>query len=104
MPTMNKIGKHNTKVWGDGMSIIVSLYSTEIVRIFPDSIYLNTGGHYTNTTKTRMNQVSNYFNLGYHVYQKKGQWYAEYNNYTYPFSVQGRCIITNEVDQGVTNG
>ena len=37
---------------------------------------LNSGGHRTLTTKTRMNQVSKEYNLGYHVFQKNHDWFV----------------------------
>ena len=38
-------------------------------------IKLNTGGYATVTTKRRMNQFAKMFDLGFSVYQQKGQWY-----------------------------
>ena len=48
--------------------------------------YLNTGGWFTNTTKTRMQQVSHQFNLGYNVFQKDGSWFVDYKGIEKPFS------------------
>jgi hypothetical protein len=39
----------------------------------------------TVTTKRRMNQVSNQFDLGYTVYQKDHKWYCDYKNKVYKF-------------------
>jgi hypothetical protein len=45
-------------------------------------VILNTDGWKTPTTKTRMNQASAQYGLGYHVYQKAGQWYIQLDNGT----------------------
>jgi hypothetical protein len=60
-----KTGKDNlrTQVW---------YHSTCVVEFDKDVIKLCTGGWRTATTKTRMNQASNQFGLGYSVYQKRG--------------------------------
>lgn len=50
-----------------------------------ESITLDTGGWSTVTTKLRMNQTSNHFGLGFHVYQKNHEWYVDYRGVTYPF-------------------
>lgn len=92
MPQMTRIGKHNTKIIRQGLETIVKLYATPVVTICPEQVILNTGGWETQTTKTRMNQASNQFQLHYHVYQKQGVWYVHYNNQTHPF--QGNtCIL-----------
>ncbi len=100
MPTMNKIGKHKTKVWGDGEHIFVKYWNTIVVTVCPDQIILDTGGFYTNTTRVRMNQSSKYFNLGFDVSVSKGSWYAKFNKGIYPFD-KGKCIITAK---GATDG
>lgn len=37
-------------------------------------VELNTGGFFTKTTKKRMNQFAEMFNLPYRVFQHKGDW------------------------------
>lgn len=39
-------------------------------------VRLNTGGYFTKTTKKRMNQFAEMFNLGFRVVQDKGNWYV----------------------------
>lgn len=39
-------------------------------------IRLNTGGYFTKTTKKRMNQFAEMFDLPFRVYQQSGQWYV----------------------------
>ena len=65
--------------------ISVVYHNTLVVEATPDYITLNTGGWFTATTRTRMNQASNQFDLGYGVYQKKGKWFVDYQGNTYPF-------------------
>ena len=72
------IGKQNTTVVRrDDGSVVVTLHSTEIVQITPEGVVvLDSGGHLTNVTKTRMNQVAEEFNLNFSVYQDKHNWYV----------------------------
>jgi len=63
----------------------VQYHQTKLVRWNPDQIMLDSAGWYTPTTKTRLNQASNSFGLGYRVYQKAGSWYVEYKGETLPF-------------------
>ena len=69
----------------------VRLYDTIIVRRFNGKITLrkwktNNGDVVQSaTTKTRMNQISGDFDLGYEVYQSKGDWYVKYNGSVTPF-------------------
>jgi hypothetical protein len=86
MPQQYKIGKYNTTVRMEDNTTIVTLYNTDIVKVSYDSIILNTGGWDTPTTKTRMNQTSNQFNLGFRVYQKNYSWFVDYNGETLQFS------------------
>lgn len=42
-------------------------------------VRLNTGGYFTKTTKKRMNQFAEMFNLGFRVYQEVGEWFVQCN-------------------------
>lgn len=57
----------NTQVW---------YHNTCVVEFNPERIRLYAGRWKTATTKLRMNQASNQFMLGYHVYQEKHGWYV----------------------------
>lgn len=92
MSQMTRIGKGNTKIIRQGLEITVKLYATPVVTLCPEQIVLNTGGWETATTKTRMNQTAHQYNLGYHVYQKQGQWYVNYHNQTHLFQ-SNTCIL-----------
>ena len=90
----NKVGKLATVITKgvmcvDGVVIdscmVCTYHSTDVVKWNDKHIRLYTGGWKTVTTKTRMNQVSNQFGLGYSVYQRKGKWYVDYNGVTQQF-------------------
>ncbi len=78
MAQQHRIGKGNTSVRGDGKTMVVRFHNTDVVKFSPKTITLNTGGWETATTKTRMNQASNQFGLGYTVTQKDFSWYVHY--------------------------
>lgn len=81
MARQDRIGRHRTVVYftnvaGEGHTI-VRYHETPVVIVTPTKIILNTGGWFTSTTKSRMNQASNQWGLGYKVYQKDYQWYVD---------------------------
>ena len=83
MPQMQTVSKNNTVIYkGHDNMIVVKLHQTEVVRFNDKKIILNSGGWQTVTTKTRMNQASNQFGLGYYVYQKDHEWFVDYNGCT----------------------
>lgn len=52
-------------------------HDTCVVEWTKDNIVLRTGGYYTLTTKTRMNECSSeYFNHLFTVFQSKGDWFV----------------------------
>lgn len=77
MSQQQRLGTHATTVRTNSADdIIVRYQQTDVVRVSSTLIYLDTGGWFTNTTKTRMNQAANQYNLGFHVYAKKGKWFV----------------------------
>jgi hypothetical protein len=78
MAQTNQIGTHKTSVFTENGYTCVVYHSTAVVKFNDREIILNTGGYQTATTKMRMNQASNQFDLGFRVFQKKHQWYIEY--------------------------
>ena len=80
-----KIGKVNTKVYNKNGFFCVKYHSTEIIKFNKDMIILNSGGWYTNTTKNRINQTCNQYDLCLNVFQKAYDWFVEYNNKIIPF-------------------
>jgi hypothetical protein len=87
MGQQTTISRYQTKVWTTGTLTTVRLYETNVVSFFHDGILpfqvyhrdavvLNSGGWRTVTTKSRMNQASNQYDLGYQVYQHNFQWFV----------------------------
>ena len=64
----------------------VIYYETAIVRFDDREIQLNTGGWWTATTMSRMNQVSRNFDLGFRVHAKNNTWFVDYRDTTFRFS------------------
>ncbi len=75
-----------TDIFTDGNGFIaVSYHGTKVVRFSPEQVVLNSGGWQTNTTRLRMNQASNQFNLGFRVMQRNREWLVEWRDETLPF-------------------
>ena len=88
MAQQHKVGSVHTAIQRsrDGITRIV-YHSTAVVEIAPDgSVTLDSGGWRTSTTKTRINQASNQFALGFQVYAKAGSWYVHFDGRDLPFS------------------
>lgn len=64
----------------------VFYHGTCVVEFDSMRITLRTGGWRSATTKTRMNQAANQFDLGYHVYQKDHDWYVSRENTVLEFN------------------
>ena len=74
-----------------GEVTIVTLHSTDIVKFkqvggFIENISLDTGGYNTVKTRRRMNEVSQAYGLGFHVYQKKHKLYVAYRGLDHEFT------------------
>ena len=80
------IGTHKTEVLTENGVTYVKYHNTRVVAFSENAITLDTGGWFTPTTKTRMNQTSGAFGLGFRVYQKNYEWFADYNGKTYEFT------------------
>jgi hypothetical protein len=85
MTKITQLGKHATVVLKNDKTTSVIYHETPVVKFNNYKITLNSGGYKTATTKTRMNQASNEFDLGFRVYQQQKKWYVEYNNQTLNF-------------------
>lgn len=72
------------------MSVIY--HNTLVVDVTPERIVLDSGGWQTSTTKTRMNQASRQFDLGYQVYAKARKWLVDFKGQTFEF-VRGMELI-----------
>lgn len=74
MAQQNRVGTTATTVIGGRSSLSVIYHETEVVRVQDGKITLNSGGWKTATTKTRMNQATQQFDLNFHVHTKRGSW------------------------------
>lgn len=86
MTNQLKLGSGNTTISNANNQTIITFWNTVIVTFDAEKIILNTGGYFTATTKTRMNQAGNQFNLGYSVYQEKYTWFCTFKGETKPFN------------------
>lgn len=87
MAQQTRISRNNTVVRSDGSATVVTLHGTDIVSVMPSgSIRLCTGGYFTATTKTRMNQVAYEMGLGYKVFAKDRKWFVEWQGEVLPFT------------------
>ena len=64
----------------------VKYHNTDVVKFNKDRIILNSGNWHTATTKARMNQTSNQFDLKYQVYQENFAWFVDFNGETLEFN------------------
>ena len=78
MARTDRIGQHKTTVSTDNGITSVVYHSTPVVKIDWENriVTLNSGGWNTVTTKLRINQAANQFNLPYYVYQKDWEWFV----------------------------
>lgn len=84
----------NTTVANDASrGTIVTLHNTQIVVFDGSMIQLDTGGLKTKTTKNRMNQTSDLFDLGFSVYQEKKEWFVDFKGDTIPFEEDTLTLI-----------
>tara|TARA_R110000764_G_scaffold198967_1_gene284341 strand:+ start:431 stop:724 length:294 start_codon:yes stop_codon:yes gene_type:complete len=86
MSRMDKLSNYKT-VWNQtdlGGSVIYT--KTAIVKWDKKTIQLNSYGWESVTTKRKMNQASNQFNLNYTVFQKNFDWFVtQPNGETIPY-------------------
>ncbi len=68
-----------------GDNIIITLHGTDVVRVTPNKVTLNTGGWSTPTTVKWMNKASTEYGLGYKVHKKGGKLYATIRGQVAPF-------------------
>jgi hypothetical protein len=85
MTQLNHVSQNNTVVYYDGDHVVIKLHYTEVVKFNHTEIILNSGCYETATTKTRMNQASNQYGLGFKVYQEDFIWYVKYRDFIVEF-------------------
>lgn len=86
MAQLERVGRHATTVSTDDNYTRIVYHGTTVVKFNASKIILDSGGWTTQTTKTRMNQASSQYNLGFHVYQKDYEWFVEYKGQTLDFT------------------
>ena len=80
MAQMQTVGTHKTNIVTlEGLTSVI-YHNTAVVQFNRDKIILNSDGWETVTTKTRMNQASNQYGLGFEVYQVNYSWYVDYRD------------------------
>ena len=85
MSQTHTVGTHKTSIVQlEGLTSVV-YHNTPVVQFNSDEIVLDSGGWDTRTTKTRMNQASNQYGLGFEVFKVNYSWYVEYKGETIPF-------------------
>lgn len=84
-PMTQQIGTVATAVFTEDGYTKVVYHDTIVVKFNDNVIELNSNGYRTVTTKVRMNQASNQFDLGYRVYQKNHVWFIDYLGKTQKF-------------------
>ena len=83
-----QIGQYKTVVLADDGKTKVVYYVTAVVTFDKDAIILDTGGWWTRSTKTRMNQASRQFDLGYQVHQVLNIWVITFRRDSHPFDTE----------------
>ena len=85
MSQTRTVGITATKIYSDNEHTCIKYHHTNVVKFNEREIILNSNGYRTLTTKTRMNQASNQYNLGYNVYQQDFEWFISYRGLILPF-------------------
>ena len=94
MAQQHKLGTTATTVKTvDGVTY-VTYHETDVVEFDRDKITLNSNGWRTHTTKTRMNQASNRFGLGFTVFQRDYAWFVNFGGKIHDFK-DGIILHTN---------
>lgn len=86
MSQLQKVGTVHTTVFNSLGSTYVRYHNTDVVRFNDSEITLKTNGWYTQTTKNRMNQAANQYNLGFSVSQRDWKWYVMTPDGEIPFT------------------
>jgi len=81
-----KLGKRATTLFTEDGFHKVIYHDTCVIKWSESEIVLDSGGWNTLTTKTRINQASNQFDLGVRVSQKDFEWFVEFKGQTLEFN------------------
>jgi hypothetical protein len=80
-----KVSGRATTTYANERGTHIRYHATEVVSFNAKQITLRTDGYFTLTTRTRMNQASNQYGLGYRVFQKDFNWFVEHGGKVIPF-------------------
>ncbi|GAG03802.1 unnamed protein product, partial [marine sediment metagenome] len=79
----------------------VRYWETDVVSFNDRLIVLESGGYRTNTTKKRMNPVSDQYGLRYLVFQKNFDWFVDFGGETVDF--EDGMILDRKCSRSVIN-
>lgn len=77
MSQQTRLGRAATTVSTDKGVTRVTYHWTDVVKFTARTVTLKSNGWQTLTTKTRMNQASSQFGLGFRVWQKGFAWFVD---------------------------
>lgn len=100
MPQQHTLGRKATTITREESFTVIRLYDTPVVQFNGQEVLLANGGHWTATTKTRMNQAANQFRLGFQVRQHKGDWFVVQEHGQGKFRPDG----TYRIQRGIPSG
>lgn len=86
---------HETRLYDRGNHIAVRYHATDVVRIYPDGVYiLNSGGYRTRTTKNRINEFS-----PARIYQHDFEWYLAPSDIPFYDGMAAMCAQIADIDR-----
>ncbi len=80
------IKPYKTCIFKESNYCYVVYHSTAVVKFNEFEIILNSNGWNTKTTKDRMNQTSQEYDLGFKIYQRNFKWWLVWDNKVYRFN------------------
>lgn len=94
---------NNTTTTFNENSTTIKLHQTNIVTFNDDQIILDNGDHKSKTTKIRMNQASERYDLGFRVFQTGKRWFVNFNGKDHAWEgltikLDRKAIFENAVD------
>lgn len=90
MAQTHRVSRNNTTIKTHNGTTSITLHHTVVVAFNDSSIMLDCGGYRTVTTRTRMNQASHQYALGYGVSFAGGDFTVRYKGHTH--HVDGNSI------------
>ena len=85
MAQQYSVGRRSTTIATEKGTTRVTYHQTVVVAFSDKKIILDSGGWRTATTKTRMNQASVQFGLGFSVFQRRFEWFVDWQGKELPF-------------------